>query len=108
MGSIKMWRFGRARTDEVNMKLLSLDDMLAVSEQLDLPGHVGYLETFEKLTTGLAEVIAKKLDVAVIRPAEWQGKEFGGLLVAFGPSTPEQPCPQVIADEDLSGVWEAK
>jgi hypothetical protein len=90
------------------MKVLDLHDLLTVSETLELPGHDGYVDVFEKLVTSLADVIAKEKGIVVARPGEWMGKEFGGLCVSFAPSTPDQSCPEVIHDSDPSGDWTTK
>lgn len=79
-------------------KLVSIDNLLTISQELGLKGHDGYVDVFEKLATSLAEVIAKETGVAILRPAEWMGEEFGGLCVGFVPAHKGQPCPQVIDD----------
>jgi hypothetical protein len=90
------------------MKILSLDDMLEISQDiLTEDQHDQLVTKAEHLAGELAMSIAVKLNIATDPFGDfWQGKNFAGLCASFAPAYKGQKCPPEIDDADADGEWE--
>lgn len=77
-------------------KILTIDEMLAVSASENLAGHDEIVNEFEKVGTKLAKRIAGHLNVEC-GEAHNDSSEFGGTLVAFFPRYEGQECPEPLS-----------
>ena len=87
-------------------KQLTLDEMLDIGRDLDLPGMDSLVATIESLATGLAKGIAEKLDI-VLGPhgATFEGSGFAGTCAPFYAKDPTQECPEALRFYDAT-EWE--
>lgn len=86
-------------------KILTIDNMLDAAREDKVPGYESFKQQFEALAQELGEALAKHYGIRVTSDAEFQGTEFGGLCVHFGPAFDGQPCPDMIDFGDEGGDW---
>jgi len=86
-------------------KILSIDDLLEISQTLNLPNFDELKTKIEVATNELAMNIAATLGVNAEESC-WHGKAFGGLTAIIRPSYEGQECPELIHEADVDGDWE--
>ena len=87
-------------------KILSIDDLLEAACESHMPDLPSYVAEMEDTATKLAQALAAHLGIRLAYPANWEGKEYGGVCASFGPAFAGQPCPKVIDNGDPGGDWE--
>lgn len=87
------------------MKILTIDEMLDLANESDMPDFNERMKDVEQAATKLAESIASHLGIRLNGPATFEG-ECGGTAAAFCPATPDQKCPPCLASRDMGGDWE--
>lgn len=88
------------------MKILNIDNMLEAAEDSGMPNLDAAIQEIETAANRLAAHLADHLKIRC-GPSVWE-RDFGGLCATFSPSTPDQPCPEVIDKGDEGGDWEYK
>lgn len=86
-------------------KILSIDNMLTIARDLELPDYDAFVEKAESVAGELAYAISQQLGVNC-ENANWMGEDMGGLCVVFRPTAEGQPCPAAIDEADSDGDWE--
>lgn len=85
-------------------KLLNLDEMLEVTQQVEPKMGVYFKDALEAIGTLMACVIANRLDVEC-GVATSEGTAFAGTCASFRPKHPGQPCPEPLTHYD-SEEWD--
>lgn len=92
-------------------KILSLDEMLDVMNEIDPTGdniNFGkFRDQMEDLGTRMAAVIAEKLNVD-FDPARTEGTAFAGTCANFYPKSEAQAIPAELESFDTGGDWEPR
>ena len=86
-------------------KKLTIDEMLEAMERMNHPRFGKHLGVALALADLMASEIGKELGVEV-GDASYEGKDFGGLLVDFSASAPDQPLPDALKGLDDDEVWD--
>ncbi|MEN5278093.1 hypothetical protein ABE527_14210 [Brucella sp. TWI432] len=86
-------------------KVLKIDEMLEVLDDIDHPLASDFIGKVEALGNEIAETIAQALDVS-FGPATFEGSDFGGTCATFKPKYKGQLCPDAIDTQDMGGEWE--
>lgn len=83
-------------------KVLNLDEMLAITQSLELPDAGHYQNLMEAVGNMMATAIAERLTLDV-GPAEAQGPEFGGTCASFYPVNDDDEMPEALSYYDDQG-----
>jgi hypothetical protein len=83
---------------------IDVSQLADIATAANINGAGEVIERIAVAMDELAEMVARHYQVQSY-PAEHMGVEFGGLLVAFGPSLEGQECPSPIREADPDGDW---
>jgi hypothetical protein len=84
-------------------KFADVNELFELPNAIDLPENdhlkAAVVEAMDDLGQAIARALGIHVETTINEP------EFGGLLVAFKPIEPGQPCPVALVKLNESGEW---
>lgn len=85
-------------------KFLTLDEMLEVALEENLPSAVGFRAVLEAIGSRLASELGEHLQVNVSLTT-FEGIDLGGTIASFKPMFEGQPIPKALIRFDPDADW---